>query len=266
MNRKADDNRIRALILDMDGVLVCSGEPIGDLSAIFQEINRCGYGVMLCTNNSTRTASQFAADLNALGASLQPHQVINSSIAVGYYLKQVFPAGGPVFVVGERGLIDPLAEQGYYQNASDPMAVIVGLDRDLTYAKLAQAAFFIRKGTPFIGTNPDLTMPTPKGQAPGAGAIIGLLRLATDVEPVYIGKPEPWIYKVAIERLRLPPDQILVVGDRLETDIAGAQKLGCQSALVLTGVSTFEQARQWQPALDYLGIDLTTLLNDLTKK
>lgn len=263
MNFETDITQIRALILDMDGVLVCSGQPIGDLAAIFGEIYRRGYQVVLGTNNSTRSAAQFAEYLCSLGAPLAPWQVVNSSEAVAYYLKQNFPSGGPVFVIGESGLLEPLVEQGFYQDASEPLAVVVGLDRNLTYEKLTRANLLIRKGTPFIGTNPDLTMPTPEGQAPGAGSIIGLLRLASGVEPVLIGKPEPWIYKVALERLQIPLAQALVVGDRLETDIAGAQKLGCPSALVLTGVSTIEQAHQWQPALDYLARDLTTLVSHL---
>jgi len=118
----------------------------------------------------------------------------------------------------------------------------------------------IRAGAPFIATNPDPTFPTPEGLVPGAGAIIAAIEAATGVEAEVIGKPNPGMYRVALQRLKAAPEETLVVGDRLETDIAGAQALGCRTALVLSGVTDEQRARQWDPAPDWIFPDLQTLL------
>ena len=108
----------------------------------------------------------------------------------------------------------------------------------MSYDKLAKAALLIRAGKPFIGTNPDLTFPTPHGLVPGAGATLAFLEAATSVRPVMIGKPEPYLYHFSIERLGTAPEETLAVGDRLETDILGGQRTGCPTVLVLSGVTS----------------------------
>jgi 4-nitrophenyl phosphatase len=118
----------------------------------------------------------------------------------------------------------------------------------------------IRAGIPFIGTNPDLTYPTPDGQVPGAGAVLALLDAASGIHPLILGKPGTAIYHICLERLGTKPGETLVVGDRIETDIAGGQAAGCPTALVLSGVATIEQARKWQPPPDWIGQDLETLV------
>ena len=164
-------------------------------------------------------------------------------------------------MIGEVGLVQTLAEQGFYLSEEDVLAVVVGLDRNLTYEKLKKATLLIRSGVPFIGTNPDRTFPTPQGLIPGAGAVIAAVEAATDVKPVYAGKPETYLYQLALDRLAVPPQEALVIGDRLDTDITGGQSLGCKTGLVLTGVSTETEALNWKPALDYIASDLFSLLN-----
>ncbi len=154
-----------------------------------------------------------------------------------HYLQRRYPTGGPVFAVGETGMIDTLAKFGFYQDNQDVLAVVAGLDRQVTYDKLARATILIRSGAMFIGTNADRTLPMPEGLLPGAGAILAALETATDVQPVVVGKPEPEIYLFALERLKTSPAETLIVGDRLDTDITGAQKIGCHTALLLSGVS-----------------------------
>jgi len=134
------------------------------------------------------------------------------------------------------------------------------MERHLTYERLKTGTLLLRKGVPFIGTNPDRTFPTPEGLIPGAGSILAALSTASGVEPLIAGKPQPTMYQIALQRFRLAPDQVMVVGDRPETDIAGAQALGCHSALVLSGVTTAELALQWRPAPDFIADDLTCLL------
>lgn len=254
---------IQALVLDMDGVLWRSDQPIGDLPAVFSKIKQLGCKVVLATNNSTLSAQQYLEKLAGFGVILEAWQIINSSAATAHYLHEQYPQGGPVFVIGEEGLLDALNKQGFYHEERAPQVVVAGMDRQLTYAKLTKGALFIRAGVPFVGTNADRTFPTPIGLVPGAGAILAALETATDIKPFVVGKPAPEMYRVALQRLGTSPSQTLVVGDRLETDIAGAQALGCYTGLVLSGVSSQEQAMAWRPAPDIIAADLFTLLDYL---
>lgn len=254
---------IQGLILDMDGVLWRDAEPLVDLPAAFAAMQARGWQVYLATNNATNSVDGYIEKLGGMGVHLQAQQVINSGLAAAYYLKQRFPAGGRVFIVGAPALVETLAEAGFYASDADVLAVVACLDRQLTYQKLTQAALLIRAGAEFIGTNPDRTFPTPQGLVPGTGAILAALESATDVAPVIVGKPSPFMYQAAMQRMRLPAANVLVVGDRLETDIAGAQAIGCQTGLVLSGVTSAEQAALWLQAPDWIASDLTELLQIL---
>lgn len=251
---------ISALFLDMDGVLWRESEAIGDLRSIFSQIEHIGWKVIFATNNATRTISQYVSVLSSLGVSAEPWQVINSATAVTYYLCNKFPNGGPVYIIGEQGVMDACAEHGFYQSDSGVLAVIVGMDRNLTYDKLKNATLLLRAGVPFIGTNPDLTFPTPNGLVPGTGSILAALTAASNVSPIIVGKPEPVMYRIALEKLHIPPEQALVVGDRPETDIAGAQQIGCRTALVLSGVTNAGQAAAWQPPPDIIADNLDMVI------
>lgn len=254
---------IRALILDMDGVLWLADQPLGDLPSIFAEIDRHGWKVTLATNNSTLSVDSYLDKLAGFGVFLQRWQIINSSQAVAHYLHEKFPHGGPVYMIGEAGLTQALAEQNFYHSEEEVQAVVSSMDRQLSYQKLSQATLFIRSGIPFIGTNPDRTFPTPLGLVPGAGAILAALEAASDIKPYVVGKPAPEMYRVALDRLGTLPEETLVVGDRIETDILGAQALGCATGLVLSGVTSEAKAREWRPAPDLIAADLTTLLKIL---
>jgi 4-nitrophenyl phosphatase len=257
---------IDALILDMDGVLWRGNESIGDLKSFSLHIEKNGWKVIFATNNATRTPKQYVKLLASFGVITEPWQIVTSAAAVTYYLKNQFSKGGPIYVIGEQGLIDACTEEGFYHSDIDAMAVVAGMDRNLTYEKLKIATLLLRKGLPFIGTNPDLTFPTPLGLVPGTGSILAALSAASDVKPIIVGKPEPTMYQIALDLLQLPASQVLVVGDRPETDIAGAQKIGCHTALVLSGVTNMIQANAWQPAPDIIAKDLESiLLMDLSK-
>lgn len=262
------ENRLRSLIIDMDGVLWRGDQPIGDLSRVFDQIAMKDLKVVLATNNSTQTVQQYLDKLGHFGVELQKWQIITSALTTANYLSNVYPDGGAVYIIGESGLVSGLEAKRFYQPASeesneDILAVIVGLDRELTYNKLRLATNYIQKGALFIATNHDNTLPTPEGPIPGAGAILAAVETATKKKAVMIGKPEPEMYRWAMELMGTTPSETLVIGDRLETDIAGAQSLGCLTGLVLSGVSTMEQAARWQPALHKQAQDLTSLIADL---
>lgn len=253
---------IHSLILDMDGVLWRDSQPLGNLPDIFERIDKLGWKVCLATNNSTASIEEYLLKIGSLGVNLQPQQVITSSLATAHYLCRRYPSGGKVYIIGETGLIQALEEKGYTQSEEDALAVVVGFDRQVTYEKLCRATLLIRSGLPFIATNSDKTYPTPQGLAPGAGAILSALETATDIKPHVVGKPAPELYQVALERMGADVETTLVVGDRLETDIAGAQALGCLTALVLTGVTSNQEAHAWRPAPDWIADDLTNLLKN----
>jgi 4-nitrophenyl phosphatase len=260
---KEVSSNIKAIILDMDGVLWRDNEPIGDLPAIFSEIDRRGWHVTLATNNATRTISQYVVKLSNFGVQIQPEKIINSAHAAAIYLRKLFPGGGNVYCVGESALSDTLLEEGFKISTDDVVAVVAAMDRQLTYQKLLQATLLIRSGAKFIATNPDRTFPTPAGLVPGTGATLAALEAASEVSPVVVGKPAPEMYQIAMQRMGSSPENTLVVGDRLETDIAGAQNIGCRTALVLSGVTSIQKTQAWKPALDWIAKDLASLLEIL---
>lgn len=234
------DPPVSGLILDMDGVLWEGPRPLVDLQRVFEAIKRSGIGVVLATNNATRTPQSYLETLAQHGVTLDEAQILTSAIALATHLKELYPHGGPVYLIGEEGLSQALEQEGFWADAQQPVAVVAGLDRRLSYEKLKEATLLIRKGIPFFASNGDRTLPTPEGQIPGAGAIIAALQAATDVVPWLAGKPEPALFEQAMKRLGTRPQDTLVVGDRLETDILGAKRAGCRSALVLSGVTTRE--------------------------
>jgi 4-nitrophenyl phosphatase len=257
------NQKIEGLIIDMDGVLWRGEQSIVDLPHVFAEIDRRGLIYILATNNATRSVEQYTEKLKNFGVEVPVQWVINSAQATAQYLHQRYPQGGPVYMIGESGLAQALKESDFVHSVDEPVAVVVGLDREFTYEKLRLAAAFIRQGKPFIATNPDPTLPSPEGALPGTGAILAALEAATDVPATIIGKPQPEMYRVALERMSLSPRETLVIGDRLKTDIAGGQALGCPTALVLSGASSEAEARNWSPAPDFIEDNLVSLLNRL---
>ncbi len=261
INNEIDQsNTVKAMIIDMDGVLWRGTEPVGDLAAVFKRIEQKGLKAILATNNPTLTVDQYLDKLYGFGVSLNSEQVITSAIATTQYLAERFPQGGPVYVIGEDGIRHALAEQDFFPAEDTALAVIVSLDRGLTYEKLLRATLLIRSGIPFIVTNPDSTLPIPGGFAPGAGSIAAAIQTATDKQPVVIGKPQPEMYRIALDRMGMSPVETIVVGDRLETDIAGGQTLGCITGVVLSGVATLDSVRSWKQAPDYIEPNLGSLV------
>ncbi|MBA4374646.1 MAG: haloacid dehalogenase [Anaerolinea sp.] len=255
-----NSKEIKALILDMDGVLWRERAPIGDLPSIFSRFEKAGLKVILATNNATRTPRQYIEKMAGFGLSIREDQVINSAMGVAYLLHKHHPDGGPVYILGEIGLTSALNDVGFTHSEKSGLAVIGSMDRDITFWKLKQATLLIRSGIPFYFTNPDRTYPTPEGLIPGAGAILAALEAATDVKAIIAGKPSPTLFEFALERLGTKPEETLVVGDRLETDILGGQRAGCPTAVVLTGIATRTETERWQPKVDLILEELGDLV------
>lgn len=257
-------NHIKSLILDMDGVVWKADAPIGDLGATFRRIRERDLQIVFATNNSTKTSEQYVARLKEFGVDVDPWQVVTSSQGAAHAMAQRFQPGTKVFMIGEDGIEMALKEKGFeilsVENAPLAEAVVMGLDRAVNFQKLCEATLLVRRGIPFYATNPDKTFPTPRGEIPGAGAWYSIVTTATDVQPMVAGKPFPFLMELSLERLGTKKEETLVVGDRLETDIAAGQAVGCPTALVLSGVSTAEEADLWRPKIDIIVQDLATLV------
>jgi 4-nitrophenyl phosphatase len=230
---------IRGIIADLDGVVWRAYHPLPGASDFFQRI-KGHIPYVFASNNSSRTVEEYVTKLNGLGIPADAHQIISSATATADYLAERYARGTLMYVIGGPGIKTGLQQKGFVLiNAPGqrPDVVVVGIDRTLTYAKMQLAVTHIRNGAVFIGTNGDRTFPIQNGYALGAGSILAALESATDVTPTVIGKPEPPMFEVALKRLGTTPDATLVIGDRLETDILGAGRLGMKSALMLSGIA-----------------------------
>ena len=248
----------------MDGVIWQSETPIGDLPAIFKRIEERSLKFVFATNNGTKTPEQYVDTLAKFGVQAHPSQVVTSALGVANMLAQKFQRGSRAFMIGEDGIHTALEEKVFeilsVERAQEAHFFVIGIDRQINFDKMREATLLVRRGVPFYATNSDKTFPTPRGEIPGAGAWISVITTATYVEPIYAGKPFPFMMELSLERLGTKKEETLVVGDRLETDIAAGQAVGCPCALVLSGVSNKEQADRWAPAIDIIADDLWSLI------
>lgn len=256
---------IKSLILDMDGVIWKSDAPIGDLPAIFKRIRERGLKFVFATNNGTKTPEEYQRKLADLGVEIEAAQVVTSAMGIAFLLAQKHPRGTKIFIIGEEGIRSALEERGFeilgVDRASEAEAVVMGIDRGINFQKIAEATLLVRAGRPFYTTNTDRTFPTPRGEIPGSGAWLSIITTATGIQPTVAGKPFPYLMELSLERLGTRKEETLVVGDRLETDIAAGQSVGCPTALVLSGVSTKQEAEAWNPAPDMIAESLNELIS-----
>jgi len=229
---------IRHLIVDMDGVLWRGDKPMPDLKAFFAFLRRRDIGFVLATNNSSRTPEQYVEKLACFGVEVPVDAILTSSQAAAAYLADQVPPGTRVYAVGKEGVRRALEEQGFVLTEHEADIVVVGWNTDLVWDDMATAALLIHKGARFIGTNPDVSYPTERGPVPGNGAQLAALEVTTGVAPIVTGKPEPQMYEQAMRRMGACPESTAVIGDRLDTDLAGGVRLGLTTVLVLSGIAT----------------------------
>jgi 4-nitrophenyl phosphatase len=271
---------VKGLIIDMDGVLWHGDKPIDGLDYFFQTLRQVSIPFVLATNNASLTQQQYVDKLAKFGVDVSKGELLTSSMATAKYLDERLPADKRrVFVIGEDGLKLPLQQYGFeltglYQvnqaekGITDQGADIVvsGLDRKLTWDKLATATLNIKAGAEFFATNSDTTLPTELGEVMGNGGTLAALEAATGVKPVSIGKPAPILYQQALSVLGSTAEQTVAIGDRLDTDILGAVNADMRSILVLTGVSQQSDvdSSEYKPTLilDSI-IDVADLLKQL---
>lgn len=254
-------NQIRGAILDMDGVLWRANQPICDLPKLFSDFLKNGITVTLATNNGTHTVEEYINKLASFGVKMDVWQIVTSSMATAYMVKKDFPEGGPVYVMGSPALVSFLTNENFFHSIENPQAVIAGLNWDVNYQMLKDTSLMIQKGLPFYFTNLDPSYPTPEGIVPGAGSILAALETSTGVKARLAGKPEPYLFEVAIQRMGVAPQETLVIGDRLSTDILGGYNAGCKTVFVLTGVNTMDDLTDWQPQPDHVIGDISQLFD-----
>lgn len=229
------------LVFDLDGVVYRGKTPIPGAIPALNRLAEAGHTLFYLTNNSTATRADYAARLSAMGIPAVPEGIMTSAYATGLYLGEVGAAGKSVFIIGERGLAEEMQLAGLRVLDGDAQEqadfVVVGLDRDLTYAKLATAHRHMSGGARLVATNRDGTLPIEGGELPGGGAMVAALEACSRPAEVTIGKPEPYCWQELLSLTGVPPAQALMVGDRSETDILGAKRVGMITVLVLTGAT-----------------------------
>lgn len=249
---------IKNLIIDMDGVLWLGDQPMPALESFFQALRELNIRFILATNNASKSGDEYVAKLKKFGVDVLHEEILTSPQATAMYLARQAPAA-KVFVIGEPGLALELQAKGLSVVNDAPQTathVVVGWDRTLSYAKLAEACLLIRAGATFIGTNPDVTYPDARGIIPGNGATLAALRVSTNVEPLIIGKPMPEMMVQSMLRMGSTPADTAVIGDRLDTDILGGKNAGLTTLLVLTGVTTAQAAQEDAIRADYVYQDI----------
>lgn len=245
-----DFGAIRGVVMDMDGVLWRGNLILPGVAEGFAFLRKWGIPFVLATNNSSRSPAEYILKLAGFGIDgVQTSQIVSSGTATVHHLRAHYPVGTTVHVLGGDGLKGMLVAAGFIVSdgdsagEGDPVRVVVaGIDFHLNYDKLKHTSLLLRDGADFIGTNDDATFPMPDGLAPGAGSILAALRTASGREPLVMGKPGAAMFEAALAALGTDAPSTLMIGDRLNTDIEGAARLGLQTALVLTGVSTQAEA------------------------
>ncbi|MFI7589366.1 HAD-IIA family hydrolase [Spongisporangium articulatum] len=225
------------LLFDLDGVVYIGPAPVPQAPEAIARAQKAGVRCTFVTNNASRRPGVVADHLREFGIDCADDDVVTSAQGAAAMLARRLPAGAPVLVIGGDGLTWALGEAGLTPVTSlddDPQAVVQGFGPDVGWRQLAEGAIGVSQGLPFIATNLDLTVPTPRGRAPGNGALVGTVVAATGVQPEVAGKPQPTLFLEAVARYggRAP----LVIGDRLDTDLEGARAAGLDGLMVLTGV------------------------------
>jgi HAD superfamily hydrolase (TIGR01450 family) len=257
------DTAYDVALLDLDGVVYLGGTAIPGAAQALRKAQAAGMRLAYVTNNAFRTPAAIAALLTSFGTPATAQDVVTSAQAAARLLAERLPAGAPVLVVGGSGLRMAVRERGLrpVSTATDrPQAVVQGYWPDLSYSMLAEGGLAVAAGALFVASNGDLTLPGERGRQPGNGSLIQVIATATGVQPLVAGKPEPPLHQESV--LRTGAKHPLVVGDRLDTDIEGAHRVGADSLLVLTGVTNPAEAVLAPPSQrpTYLAEDLAGLL------
>ncbi|MCD7036258.1 TIGR01457 family HAD-type hydrolase [Metabacillus sp. GX 13764] len=235
----------KGFLIDLDGTMYKGTEKIEEAGEFVHALRRKGLPYLFVTNNSSRTPEQVAEKLNAFDIPTAPEQVFTTSQATANYVYEK-KQDASVFVIGEEGIRKAVMDKGFTLQEENPDFVIVGIDREITYEKLAKACLGVRSGAEFISTNGDIALPTERGLLPGNGAITSVIAVSTKTSPVFIGKPESIIMEQALKVLGTAKEDTLMIGDNYDTDIMAGIKAGMDTLIVHTGVTAKEHLANYE--------------------
>ncbi len=242
----------KAICLDLDGTVYRGTEPISEAVTFIRNTQQNGIDPFFITNNSSMTRVQLRAKLASFGVKADSDRIMTSAIAAAKYCKENYN-GATVMMIGENGLEEALASEGIIVTAKNPDVIIMGIDRDLTYAKLADACLAIRAGAHFIATNSDKAFPSERGLVPGNGSFAKLMENATDITPVFIGKPEPHMLEFIQIENGFRKEEMVMIGDNYDTDIQAGIRFGIDTVHVAGGVTSPEEVlvKKQKPTYSY---------------
>ncbi len=253
---------IRSWLMDMDGVLVREEQPIPGADRFLTRLREVGAPFLLLTNNSIYTPRDLAARLAASGLEVPEEAIWTSALATARFLRDQRP-GGSAFVIGEAGLTTALHDAGYTLTERAPDYVVLGETRTYSFERITHAIRLIAAGARFIATNPDATGPTVDGPLPATGSVAALISRATGVEPYFVGKPNPLMMRSALNAIDAHSETTAMIGDRMDTDIISGLEAGMETILVLTGVTTREEAERYPYRAARIVETVADLLEDL---
>ncbi|PJI93762.1 HAD-IIA family hydrolase [Luteimicrobium subarcticum] len=231
-------------LTDMDGVLVHEQKAIPGAAEFLDRLQHKGRPFLVLTNNSIYTPRDLRARLSASGIDVPEESIWTSALATATFVSQQMP-GGKAYAVGEAGLTTALYEAGYTLTDSDPDYVIVGETRTYSFEAITRAVRLIRDGARFICTNPDATGPSVDGPLPATGAVAAMITKATGRDPYFVGKPNPMMFRSALNRIDAHSERTAMIGDRMDTDVVAGIEAGLHTFLVLTGSTKAEDVESW---------------------
>jgi len=232
----AERRKIECWLTDMDGVLVHEGHALPGAGDVIKQWQEAGQRFLVLTNNSIYTPRDLSARLKATGLNIPEESIWTSALATADFLRSQKPKGS-AFVIGEAGLTTALHEVGYIQTDVDPDYVVLGESRSFSFETLTKAIRLINSGARFIATNPDATGPSADGVLPATGSVAALITKATGREPYIVGKPNPMMFRSAMNKINAHSESTGMIGDRMDTDVVAGIEAGLHTVLVLTGIA-----------------------------
>jgi len=231
--------KYKGYLIDLDGTMYKGTERIESASDFVKNLREHGIPYLFVTNNSSRTPAQVAEKLMGFDIPAEEKLVFTTSQATANYIYEQ-KNDASVYVIGEEGIRTAIEEKGLQFAGEDADFVVVGIDRSISYEKLAVACLAVRNGATFISTNGDIAIPTERGLLPGNGSLTSVITVSTQTKPIFIGKPESIIMEQALKVLGTANEETLMVGDNYDTDISAGMNAGIDTLLVHTGVTTKE--------------------------
>ena len=227
---------IECWLTDMDGVLVHEGVALPGAAEVLQQWKDQGLRYLVLTNNSIYTPRDLAARLKSTGLDIDEDSIWTSALATADFLHSQKPKGS-AYVLGEAGMTTALHEIGYIQTDVNPDYVVLGETRNFNFDNLTKAIRLINAGSRFIATNPDATGPSADGPLPATGSVAALITKATGKEPYIVGKPNPMMFRSAMNKINAHSETTGMIGDRMDTDVVAGIEAGLHTVLVLTGIA-----------------------------